>query len=113
MSVIFMRLSTVLMAALESEVPAFQPEKINSLSFSSSRRLRILMARFESGTMCSLPAFIRSPGTVQSLLARSISSQVAPITSLVRAAVRIVNSKARGETPGNALSLAINFPTSE
>ncbi len=41
------------------------------------------------------PAFIRSAGIVQTFAARSISSQVAPSTSPVLAAVRMANSSAR------------------
>ena len=48
--------------------------------------------RGDSGTRCSRPAFIRSAGTVQT--SPSISSQCAPSTSPVRAAVRMANSKA-------------------
>ena len=56
---------------------------------------RICIARSESGARCSLPAFIRSAGTVQSLARRSNPDHRAPIVSPVRAAVKIVNSSAR------------------
>ena len=56
-------------------------------------------ARSLNGTRCSLPAFIRSAGTVQTLADRSISLQRAPMTSPVRAAVRMANSSARAAKP--------------
>ena len=57
------------------------------------------MALGQSGTRWPFPAFIRSPGTVQILFFKSISDQRAPITSPVRAAVRIRNSNARALIP--------------
>jgi hypothetical protein len=51
-------------------------------------------AAVESGTRCSRPAFIRAAGIVQVQPSLDISSHVAPITSLVRAAVSIKNSRA-------------------
>lgn len=45
--------------------------------------------RSESGGRCSFPAFILSAGTVHTFASRSNSSQRAPTTSAVRAAVRI------------------------
>ena len=47
------------------------------------------------GTRCSRPAFILAAGTTQTFPFRSISDHLAPITSPVRAAVRMVNSNAR------------------
>src|SRR5262249_46974202 len=51
--------------------------------------------RADSGTRCSLPAFIRVAGSVQVLSSKSISPHRAPITSPVLAAVRMANSSAR------------------
>ena len=59
----------------------------------------IATARSESGTRCSLLPFIRPAGTVHILAVKSISAHVAPTVSPVRAAVRIVNSRAFAETP--------------
>ena len=47
----------------------------------------------DSGTLCSLAAFMRAAGTVQRACVLSISDQRAPITSPVRAAVRMANRK--------------------
>jgi hypothetical protein len=55
---------------------------------------RISMALLLSGTRCSLPAFIRSAGMIQTLASKSNSLHFASITSLVRVAVRISNSSA-------------------
>ena len=52
------------------------------------------MARSVSGMVWSRPAFIRPAGMVHSFASRSNSAHVAPVTSPVRAAVRIVNSSA-------------------
>ena len=45
------------------------------------------MAWVESGTVCSVPAFIREAGMVHVLVARSISSQVARLASTLRTPV--------------------------
>lgn len=50
-----------------------------------------------SGTRCGRSDFIRSAEIVQTRATRSISCQVAPITSPVRAAVRIVKASARAK----------------
>ena len=52
------------------------------------------MARGESGTRCSRPAFIRSAGTVHVAASMSISVHVANRTSPARAAVSTKYSKA-------------------
>ena len=65
-----------------------------------------------SGTRCSRLPFIRSAGTVHTFDLRFISSQRAPITSPVRAAVRIVNSSALAAMPGRARSSAMNVAIS-
>ena len=72
----------------------------------------IATAGSESGTRCSLRAFIRSAGTTHSRSATFISDHVAPITSLVRAAVRIVNSSARAAIPSCCRSSVIKRPIS-
>ena len=77
------------MACWERGLCGFRPAKRNSPSGSCEM---IARARSLSGTRCSRPDFIRSPGTVQRPLSRSISDQRALIASPVRAAVRIVNS---------------------
>ena len=61
--------------------------------------------RAESGTRWSWPAFMRSPGMVQTP-SRSISDQRAPRTSPDRAAVRMANSSARALMPPCARSSA-------
>ena len=60
----------------------------------SNASRRIDTARSDNGTRCALPAFMRSPGTVQTALSRSISSQVASRTSPDRIAVSVRNSNA-------------------
>ncbi len=52
------------------------------------------MQRADKGTRCSRPALIRVPGIVHNLPPRSISSHLAPITSLVRVVVNRRNSNA-------------------
>ena len=71
------------------------PGKMKSPWRTFTRSLRMAIAASDSGTRCSLSAFMRSAGTVQSLLVKSISSHVAQNVSPLRAAVRMVNSKAR------------------
>ena len=61
-------------------------------------------AALESGTRCSLPAFMRLAGIVQAFASRSISDQVAPRVSPDRAAVNIVKPKARADTPSRVAS---------
>lgn len=74
---------------------SFRPESLwNGYRSLRGRLLSNAFTSLVSGTRCSRPAFIRSAGTVQILWSRSNSFQVAPITSLVRDAVRIVNISA-------------------
>ena len=97
-------------APLLSPVPAFQPGKTNSSGLQLDLILpRIANARAHSGTLCSRPAFIRSAGTVQTSVPRSISDHLAPITSPVRPAVNIINSNARAELPDRLCSAVMNF----
>src|SRR5687767_349809 len=64
--------------------------KAKSLSLPSAKaRCRISTHLGERGTRCSRPAFIRAAGTVHIARSRSNSAFLAPITSPVRAAVRI------------------------
>ena len=74
--------------------------------------LRIAIARGDTGTRCSLPDFMRVPGTIQTLPSRSISSHRAPRTSPRRAAVRIVNSIARAVVPSTLRKATMNAGTS-
>ena len=66
------------------------------------------MARSQSDTRCSLPAFVRPARTVHTLAATSNSSNKAPIVSSARAAVKMVNSRARAVTPCVARGRAMN-----
>ena len=73
-----------------------RPGKTNSLPAASSFAFsNSSTQRGASGTLCSLPAFMRSAGTVQVAWSRSISHHFASSTSLVRAAVRMRNSNAK------------------
>ena len=67
---------------------------------------RMASARADSGTRCSRCAFMRAAGTVQVLSSKSISFQRAPITSPVRAAVRIKNSSPRAAIASRVRKLA-------
>ena len=96
-----MRRSTAIIAVFDSGFPRFapwntKPSPAFPFDFISSRITRTGLGR---GTRCSLPAFMRWPGTTQTFSASLISSQVAPIASPVRAAVSIVNSRARAAMP--------------
>ena len=86
---------------LESGLPGLPPgnTKPSSPERCACISSRIASARADSGTRCSLPAFMRSAGTVQVLSSRSNSVHRAPIVSPVLAAVRIVNSSARAAMP--------------
>ena len=79
-------------------------------SFATSRSAS--SAPSDSGTRCSRPAFMRSAGTIQVAACMSNSDHRAPITSPVRAAVRIANRSASAETPSSLASAAVNAPTS-
>ncbi len=70
--------------------------------------VRTANASVESGTRCSRLLFMRDAGTVQTFAFRSISSQRAPMISPVRAAVRIVNSRALAATPACSRSVFMN-----
>ena len=75
---------------------------------SGARRLSNASAAGESGTRCSAFAFIRLAGIVQTAALKSISRQAAPIVSPVRAAVSMVNSRARAASAGRARSFTKN-----
>ena len=77
--------------------PARAPSNTRSPERGSAARSALACS--DSGTVCCLPPFIRSAGTVQVRACRSISPQRAPIASPVRAAVRIVSSSARAPVP--------------
>lgn len=88
------------------------PEKTMSVSaLNGSSSFRIASARSDSGTRCSLPAFMRWGGTVQIFAAKSISAQHAPRDSPERAAVRMVNSRARAPMASIARSCAMKAGT--
>ena len=70
------------------------------------------IARLLSGTWCSFPPFMRSAGTVHTPVSRSISDHFAPITSEVRAAVRMANSRARAEMLSRSRSSAMKLGSS-
>lgn len=72
-----------------------------------SARTRSAACR-DRDTRCSRLAFILSAGTVQSERFRSISRQVAPLTSPERAAVRMANSSALAPAPPTFLRAAKN-----
>ena len=72
----------------------------------------ISTARALKGTRCSRLAFIRLAGIVHTLPLKSISLQVAPITSPVRAAVKIANSSARAAVPSCSRNAEMNPPMS-
>ena len=74
----------------------------DELALARQRFQQVDSAGADSGTRCSFPAFMRSAGIVHTAPLRSISDQRAPITSPVRAAVRIANSSARALTPSLA-----------
>jgi hypothetical protein len=57
-------------------------------------------------------SFHASAGMIQTRLSKSISDQVAPKTSLVRAAVKIANSSARAATASRPLKAAMNAGSS-
>ena len=71
---------------------------------------RISIARLHKGTRCSFPTFMRLAGTVQTFFSRLISDHFASITSLVRAAVKIRNSKAKAEYPFRCRSSCKKIP---
>src|SRR5262249_21670526 len=62
---------------------------------------------------CLRPAFMRAAGTVQVLAFVSISSHFAPMVSAVRAAVRIVHSRARADIDSFCRSCATYEGSSE
>jgi len=88
----------------------------NSLSRTFAMRSSTAMAAVDNGIRCSRPlfrlVFMRAAGTVHRRVRRSISSHRAPRASPVRAAVRIVNSRARAATPSRRRTSAMNVPTS-
>ena len=96
----FIRRNSMAIAMVESGLFRFGPGK----TYPSVPLVRISpmisIQRGESGTRCSRAAFMRDAGMAQTFLSRSISSQLAPSTSLVRHAVRIANSKARAAIAG-------------
>lgn len=107
-----MRSNTRAIAMSEKPPPAAGPTKTRSLSRSRGSARNSAITAGASGTQCSLPAFMRAAGTVQSALSRSISGQRAPNTSPVRAAVNIVNSSARAALLWRARSSVMKLGSS-
>src|SRR5262245_5542818 len=75
--------------------------------------LRISTAAVVKGTRWSRFIFMRTAGIVQVAHLRSISDHLAPIDSCVRAAVRMVNSKARADRLSRLRNCAMNAGSSE
>ena len=69
-------------------------------------------ASTDNGTRWGLPRFIRSAGTFQTFSARSISSHRAPRAAPDRAAVRMMKSRQRADTPGRVARSAMKAGTS-
>ena len=92
-------LSIIAKAICDSPCPPFAPGKTKSFGevCSGATEVRISIAGVDSGTRCSRPAFMRTAGTDHSAFPVSISLHLAPITSPVRAAVRIRNSNASAD----------------
>jgi hypothetical protein len=106
------RRSTDVIAMFESPTPSVGPMKMCGFLFSVGSARSSSAARLLNGTVCTLPAFMCPAGTVHSPAARSISSHLAPITSPVRAAVRMVNSRARAAMPSRWRSSTIKAGSS-
>ncbi len=70
-----------------------RPESSPESSSSSRARASTASAGSDIGTRCSAPAFMRLAGMRHSFALKSISLQVAPRASQLRAAVRIRNRK--------------------
>jgi len=107
-----MRRSNIKNAMLLSGRRALAPGNTKSLWRTFCISARIESAVSDSGTRCSLPAFMRSPGTTHSRSTKLISSQRAPINSPVRAAVRMANSSAHAATPSCRRSSGMNLAIS-
>ncbi len=97
---------------LESDPPLPRPGKTRSSGSPRLSWLSTANAWEESGTRCGRPAFMRSAGTVQIAVRRSISRHRAPSVSPVRAAVRIVNSNASAPIPSRKRSVAMKAANS-
>ena len=95
-----MRRSSIRNAMLLSGRPALPPGNTKSLGANRRHGLEDRHAPDRTaGPGARARLSCARPGTVQSRSARSISSQRAPMTSPVRAAVRIANSSARAAMP--------------
>ena len=101
MSSRFMRRSTAVSVMSERGLWSRVLGKTMSVSASlvSFKDSSSCIAASDSGTRCSFPAFMRSPGTVHSLCSKSTSYQAIPRTSPERAAVRMVNCRASAPMP--------------
>ena len=83
-----------------SDIAAFEigrPPPLTKMASPLRRRsaFRIATAASLSGTVCGWPVFILSPLTDHVFVCMSTSDQSAPVTSLVRAAVKMVNCNAK------------------
>ena len=108
-----MRRNSIRNAMLLSGRPSLPPGNTNARQRIAAICLIIASAAGDSGTRCSLRPFIRSAGIVQSRSPKLISSQRAPMTSPVRAAVSIANSRARAAMPSCSRNSAMKAPISE
>ena len=110
----FARRRTISRAMTDKPLPDFWPGKTYWFPSTPSAAISAMIAsaRSLSGTRCSRAAFIRAAGTVQTLAIVSISGQKAPSVSPERAAVNIVNSRARAATPDVVRKWATKAATS-
>ena len=99
MSFRFMRFSGAAIVLIDKPRPGRLPAKTKSPSRTFACAFSSASAAGDSGTRCSRAALILDAGMVQVAVLRSISDHVAPVASLVLAAVRIVNSRQRAAVP--------------
>ena len=91
----FIRRSSIDMALLERGAPLAEKTRRSGPHSSGRRSSSNATAPPDNGTACSTPELILIAGMLQSLDSKSISPQVAPKPSPLRAAVRITNSRHR------------------
>ena len=109
MSLCFMRLSKVSIAMLLSGLRLWENRYSLSGSWTFARSI-MAMARGTSGTLWGRPAFMRSAGTSQRASVTSL--RFAPVTSAVRAAVKIANSRASAAMASRPCRFSMNAGTS-
>jgi hypothetical protein len=93
-----MRRSSMIMAMFESGLSRLLPGNTQSpaLGFrNGATAFRTAEAASDSGTLCSARAFMRVAGTLQTAAFMSTSDHRAPMTSPVRAAVKIAKCEGR------------------